>query len=92
MAKQVKAKKRILKIWHIFRFGERFELPDDWRTLRKSPLLFTKDFVGSGNDDESISFVQQMQMLDGYDNHLMLKGAFGELKRITANRSRCSRG
>ncbi len=92
MAKLKTSKKRVLKIWHIFRFAERFEMPEDFKGLRQSPLKFTKDFVGGGSDDESISFVLQMQSVDGMDDHLMLKGAFGELKRIAANRSRCYRG
>ena len=86
------AKKRVLKIWHIFRFGERFELRDDWKSFRKGPLIYTKDFVGGGSDDESISFQLQMNILKSFDDYLMLKGAFGVLKELAANRSRCYRG
>lgn len=85
-------KKRVLKIWHIFHFGKRFELPDDFRSCRRSPLMFTKDFVGGGSDDESISFQLQMAIIDGHKDRLMLRGAFGVLKTLAANRSRCYRG
>jgi len=86
------AKKRSVKVWHIFRFEQRFELPDDVRYCRKSPLVYTRDFVGSGLDDESISYHQQVTALRSMSNFLQLKGAFHELKGIAANRSRCYRG
>jgi len=85
-------KKRIKKVWRIFRFKERFELADNVRFCRQSPLLFTRDFVGSGKDDESIGYAQQMQILRMSPRRLVLKGAFGELKEIAANRSRAYRG
>ena len=85
-------KKRVVKVWHIFRFKQRFELPDDVRYKRVSPLAFTRDFVGSGQDDEAISYHQQMLFLRSMENYLELKGAFHELKGIAANRSRCYRG
>ena len=86
------AGRRAKYIWHIFRFQERFELSDDVRYCRRSPLLFTRDFVGSGQDDEAISYQQQMNVLKTRDNRLVLRGAFHELKEIAANRSRCYRG
>lgn len=86
------AKKRAQKVWRIFRFGERYELADNARFCRQSPLLFTRDFVGSGKDDESIGYAQQMQVLRMSPRRLQLKGAFGELKEIAANRSRAYRG
>ena len=92
--KEKKAKKpSAKKVWHIYHFEERYELPDDVRYCRKSPLLFTRDFVGTGQDDEAISYRQQMGSLhhrknDGY----MLKGIFADIKNIAANRSRAYRG
>ncbi len=83
---------RTVKVWYIYRFKERYELRDDVRFSRKSPLLFTKDFVGSGTDDESIGFAQQMNILKMRPNRLQLRGAFGELKEIAANRSHIYRG
>ena len=80
------------KVWKIFRFEERFELPDDSRFCRKGPLLFTRDYVGSGADDESIGYAQQMNSLRLRPNRLQLKGAFHDLLGIAANRSRKYRG
>ncbi len=86
------AARRTAKVWHIFRFQERFELPDDARYCRKSPLLYTRDYVGSGNDDESISYHQQICILRSRPNRLELRGVFAELREIAANRSRAYRG
>lgn len=80
------------RVWHIFRFKERFELPDDVRYCRRSPLQYTRDYVGSGQDDEAISYQQQMSVLKSRANRLQLRGAFHDLKEIAANRSRCYRG
>ena len=92
MAVKKKNVKRKMKVWHIYHFRERFELADDVRHCRKSPLLFTKDYVGTGQDDESISYHQQIASLKLRPNWLALRGAFHELKEIAANRSRCYRG
>ena len=91
-AKKRPTKRRVLKIWHIFHFAERFELPDDFRGCRQGPLKFTKDFVGSGSDDESISYQLQMAIVDQYDDNLLLCGVFSKLKNLAANRSRAFRG
>lgn len=79
-------------VWHIYRFEERYELADDSRACRPSPLKFIRDFVGSGQDDESISHHQQLEYLRAQSNGLMLIGAFDELRKISGNRSRCYRG
>ncbi|AQT69942.1 hypothetical protein STSP2_03142 [Anaerohalosphaera lusitana] len=83
---------RIKKVWRVYRFGPRYELADDIRICRESPLKFTKDFVGSGTDDESVGYAQQMVMLKNLPNWLTLRGAFAELKNIAANQSRLYRG
>ena len=80
------------KVWGIFHFQERFELPDDVRFDRKSPLIYTKDFVGSGTDDESCSYFRQIMSLRTRSNWLQLRGAFAELKNISANSSGTYRG
>lgn len=85
-------KPRAKKVWQIYRFEQRFEPSKDVQVYRESPLAYTRDFVGSGSDDESIGYQQQMDMLGNKSNHLMLRGAFGELKQIAANRSRSYRG
>jgi hypothetical protein len=87
-AKRKKAKK---KVWHIFHFGQRYELPDDVRYCRVTALKYTMDFV-SADDDEAISFQQQFDLLRSYKDCLAIKGAFRELKTMAANRSRCYRG
>jgi len=79
-------------VWHIFRFEERYELSSDSRYPREKPLMFTRDFVGSGNDDESACHYQQLQILKSKQNYLMLRGSFAELKSIAANRARSFRG
>lgn len=89
-AKQTEKKQK--KAWHIFHFRERFELPDNVRFDRQRPLVYTRDFVGSGQDDESINFNQQMERLKSYPECLAIKGAFRELKTMAANRSITYRG
>ncbi|MBN1392797.1 MAG: hypothetical protein JW947_08355 [Sedimentisphaerales bacterium] len=86
------AKKKAAMIWHIYRFEQRFELPDDIRKSRRTPLCYTKDFVGSGQDNETINYFQQILTLKLKPHSLMLIGAFHELKNIAANRSRSYRG
>lgn len=81
-----------LKVWHIVRFRERYEMPDDYRSFRKGPLYYTKDFVVNGGDDESASAYQQMCVLKSKPNRLVLRGAFADLKEIAANKSLTYRG
>lgn len=80
------------KVWHIFRFRQRFELPEDIRYDRKSPLQYTKDFVGSGNDDESCNYFNQIMALRAKSNYHCLRGIFSDLKNIAANKSKEYRG
>ena len=80
------------KVWHIYHFGERYELPDDRRTFRRGPLLFTRGFVGSGQDDESISHHKQIEALMSQPEGLAARGLFDELLNRAANQSRCYRG
>lgn len=80
------------KVWHISRFRERYELPDDVRLDRKSPLIYTKDFVGGGSDDESCTHGRQLLALRSKRNWLALRGAFSELKNIAGNMSSKYRG
>lgn len=87
-----KRKKAKNKVWHIYHFRERFELPDNVRFDRQRPLVYTRDFVGSGQDDESINFNQQMDRLKSHPECLAIKGAFRELKTMAANRSIKYRG
>jgi len=93
MAGMAKRTRQVL-VWSIFRFSERYELPEDFKGLRWSPVLYTKDFVGSGRDDETISAIQQMNMLDELPQPQppLLRGVFGMLKASAANHSRCYRG
>ena len=79
-------------VWHISRFRERYELPEDVRLDRKSPLIYTKDFVGGGSDDESCAHWRQLMALRSKTNWLMLRGAFAELKNVAGNMSKEYRG
>jgi hypothetical protein len=80
------------EVWHISRFRERYELPDDIRYDRTSPLIYTKDFVGSGSDDESCAYWRQLMAMRSKTNWLVLRGAFAELKNIAGNMSKEYRG
>lgn len=83
---------RMTKVYHISRFRERYELPDDVRLDRRGPLIYTKDFVGGGNDDESCAHWRQLMALRSKNNWLALRGAFSELKNIAGNMSKEYRG
>ena len=83
------------KVWHISRFRERFELPEDVRLDRKTPLHYTKDFVGSGNDDESCNYYNQLMALRSNrsrSSYHKLKGILSDLKSIAGNKSKEYRG
>lgn len=85
-------KKRPVKVWHIFNYEQRFELPDDNRRCRKGPLLFAK-YVISGSDDESLNLQDQIQSLRSFGlPWMLLKGCFYELVSVAGNRSRMYRG
>ncbi len=88
-SKKKASKKKVL---HISRFHQRYELSEDIRYDRKSPLLFTKDFVGSGSDNESCSYWKQLIELRSKPNWLEYRGAFAELKNIAGNTSKVYRG
>ncbi len=79
-------------VWKIFRFEQRYELADDVRFARERPLVFVRDYVGSGTDDESIRTGQQMMALMQRPAALELRGAFTILREMAANRSRMYRG
>ena len=85
-------KKRARKVWRIFRFAQRFELPDDTRFCRRSPLIYIRDYVGSGLDDESINYKRQITACKASPNRHKLLAVFFDLREIAANYSRCFRG
>jgi len=85
-------RKAVRKVWHIFRFEERFELSEDARVCRKGPLMYTREVVGSGSNDESTNYFRQLSFLRASTNRLKLRWMWDELKEIAANRSRCYRG
>lgn len=91
-ATKKKSKSKGVIVWHVSRFRERYELPDDVYYDRKSPLLYTKDFIGSGNDDESCAYWRQLIALRSKPNWLALRGAFSEIKNIAGNMSNTFRG
>ena len=84
--------KTVLKVWRVFRFEERFELPDNVRFCRQKPLQYIREYVGSGQDDESIAYKQQLAILRSRPNRAELFLAFYEIRENAANRSRCYRG
>lgn len=82
----------MVKVWHISRFRQRYELPDDVRLDRLGPLLYTKAFVGGGHDDESCAHFRQTMALRSKPDWLFLQGAFTELKNMAGNMSKEYRG
>lgn len=83
---------RVPKVWHIFHFGERYELPEDMRACRKGPLQFLRLFVTGANDNESHISMEQWAMLDLEDDTLILEAVFIRLQKHAARRSRKYRG
>lgn len=88
----MKTKRRAIKVWVIFRFKERFELPDDSRFCRKGPLMFIREYVGSGQNDEAINYKRQITACKASPNRYTLLAVFGDLRDIAANYSRAFRG
>jgi hypothetical protein len=78
-------------IWHIFEFERRFELSEDARSCRKTPLVYCREAV-STTDDDAKDYVLQLTALRRCDNHLELHGAFIALRNQAAGRSRAYRG
>ena len=90
--KKAKSSPRAKKVWYIFQFKERFELPDDVRFCRRGPLQFVREYVGSGQTDVSITYKQQLEAVKTSPNRHILRSIFDDLREIAANRSRCYRG
>ena len=81
-------------VWRIFRFGERFELPDDMKICRKSGLQFTRDFVSAAGGDEAVGYINQFKLLDTGDGLevAMFEGLYRKLVNMAAQHSRAKRG
>lgn len=79
------------KVWHVCRFRERFELADDLRFDRRRPLIYSRDYV-TANDDESASYLRQIDALSRRKNGLELEGAWSRIRRAASARSREYRG
>ncbi len=80
------------KVWHIFRFTERFEYLEKRNNYKKNPLIFTKDYVGSGRDNESIALLKQLAEIKVHPNRHVLQSSFYDLKNVAANQSFRYRG
>lgn len=79
-------------MWRIFRFQQRFELKEDVRFCRSGPLIFIREYVGSGQDDEAIKYKQQIAVCESAPNRCELLYVFWKLREIAANHSRAYRG
>jgi hypothetical protein len=93
--KKTKAtKKEAKKVWRIFRFEKRYELPEDMKIFRKSGLNFTKRFVGVGGGDEAVGYHKQFAMIENGDGieSCMFEGVYGRLVNMAAEHSRARRG
>lgn len=82
------------KGWRIFRFKQRFELPDDIKICRKSGLQFTRDFVSAAGGDEAVGYLNQFSMLSNGDGLelCMLQGLYRRLVNMAASHSKAKRG
>ena len=82
------------KVWRIFHFTERFELPEDIKICRKSGLQYTKRFVGVAAGDEAVGYHRQISILAGGDGRLRseIKGLYGDLVDMAAEQSFAKRG
>jgi len=82
------------KVWRIFRFAPRYEMPEDMRKCRISALEFTRDFVGDAGGDEAVNYHHQLDMLSNGDGSEYSKyyGVNRQLIKMAAKRSRAYRG
>jgi hypothetical protein len=82
------------KVWRIFHFQQRYELPDDMRACRQSGLQYTKRFVGVAGGDEAVGYQSQFGMLQNGDGleSCTLEGIYGRLVTMAAQHSRAKRG
>lgn len=96
MAKKEKTKPADKKgrtmVWHIWHFEQRFEMPEDFRKCRVGPLIYLKEYVGTGADDEQITYRQQMALIRQRPDRHLLRSVFIELRELAACRSRAYRG
>lgn len=86
-----KTKNPANKVWHVFRFRERFELADDQRFCRKGPIIYARDYVTPA-DDESCLYLEQIATLRRERDGLELEGAWSRLRAMASRRSRAYRG
>ena len=93
-AKSKKNSKKTSKVWRIFRFRERYEMPEDMRKCRVSALEFTRDFVGDAGGDEAVGYQHQFRLLSNGDGieFSKLYGVYRQLVNMAAKRSRAYRG
>lgn len=84
---------RMRKVWHIFRFKERYEL-DSYE--RKNGLEFTREFVAAGGSksNDSGPYLRQLEQLHSVagDAYYEVYGIFISLRRMTAVLERPYRG
>ncbi len=90
----IKKSRTTKKVWRIYRFQQRFELPENIRKCRKSALEFTRDFVGEVGGNEAVSYQQQIRMIQNGDGleFLQLFGFYRQLVNEAAKRSKAYRG
>ena len=80
-------------VWHVFNFGERFELPAGMKVCQKGPLQFLKlPVAGDPYDNESHILLEQWSMLDREDNTLVLEAVLIRLWKHAGRWSRKYRG
>jgi len=93
-AQTIKSPPTPKKVWRIFRFKQRFELPEDLKICRRSGLQYTRDFVSVAGGDEAVGYLNQFGMLSNGDGQelSMLRGLYRSLVNMAAQHSRAKRG
>lgn len=84
-------KEKTVKVYHIVRYFDRYEINEKINRPKKKPHAFWKAYV-SPEDNESANYFKQIAILKTKPKWLELKGALDELITLASGFSRCYRG
>jgi len=79
------------KVYHIFRFTQRFEVKDKFGHYYEWPLEYRRDYVAP-KTDEGVHYEKQLSLCDESPNMDALHTAYSKLVRIAAKKSKNYRG
>jgi len=85
-------KRRARYVWHICRYRQRFEMPDQYRRQMTGPLEFARDFIGSNAGMEAAKYQQQLSLLGEGREATLRFGLFRQLVGLASNQDRPYRG